>query len=310
LSSRQWYQKFGNNKGTRKGREGGRIRWVVDSHAAPPLRNLQRVDWHYKVNPYRELAFYVPETCVTVICEQAKPLWQWKYFYAISQVQQGYFQWVANKKNGFYVPVSSYLLDRVLGSKYYAQILRDLVDWGILKPPRYGQLSIIDGECTSTKNSYAFEEIHRSKTAKLVYENPSRALKVQEFKQAHLEEVFSYSPNSKHLFESMTKTTIEAEAAMGLIDDIEEATAHMIDSHRRSVEHIHNGNLYLSADYKTGRLFMNVSNLWKDLRPFLRLEGETLVEFDISNSQPTFAVSLYPSDSQERESYVSLVRSG
>lgn len=49
---------------------------------------------------------------------------------------------------------------------------------------------------------------------------------------------------------------------------------------------IENGEIFYSVDNTSGRFHSNVTNLGKDLRPFLRVNGEPLVNIDIKNSQP------------------------
>jgi len=53
-----------------------------------------------------------------------------------------------------------------------------------------------------------------------------------------------------------------------------------------SATRIINEDIYYSIDQTSGRFHSNVTNLAKGLRPYLRVNGEPLVNIDIKNSQP------------------------
>jgi hypothetical protein len=51
--------------------------------------------------------------------------------------------------------------------------------------------------------------------------------------------------------------------------------------------------LHGTSDDKTGRFFSNITNLPRDLRPYLRIDCEKTVEIDIKTAQPLFLITLY-----------------
>jgi len=53
-----------------------------------------------------------------------------------------------------------------------------------------------------------------------------------------------------------------------------------------SAVRIHNGEIFYSIDNTSGRFHSNITNLAKELRPYLRINGEPLCNIDIKNSQP------------------------
>ncbi len=53
-----------------------------------------------------------------------------------------------------------------------------------------------------------------------------------------------------------------------------------------SARRIENGDIFYSIDSTSQRFHSNVTNMKKDLRPFLRVQNEPLVNIDIKNSQP------------------------
>jgi hypothetical protein len=305
----------GNNKGTGKGmgKENDSLITALPATPVPSIlfhKSLQQVKRTKNRNDHSELFFYVPISSALIVVQRSKPSEQWKYFYAINQLQTAYFQYKANASNGFYAPLSARLLDRVLGWRYYRRIIRDLVNWGVFTPPKYGKVSEIDGQIVREKNSYALREPHRSKTIKLLFHCPNRALKAKEAKDKQLQAIFKNHPNLEHVYNTMQNTTIDSQAAMQLIDDLENATKHQIDCYRRSVEKIDIQDFYLFVGKKTSRAFNNVSNLWSDLRSYLRIEGEKVSEYDIANSQPLLASTLYPEGSKERQRYLDVVLNG
>lgn len=101
----------------------------------------------------------------------------------------------------------------------------------------------------------------------------------------------------------------------------------------RSATRIINSDIFYSIDSTSGRFHSNITNMAKGLRPFLRINGEPLVNLDIKNSQPflstilltdpgkisymtkipAFALllqTLKVSLSQDVKKYISLVASG
>jgi len=61
---------------------------------------------------------------------------------------------------------------------------------------------------------------------------------------------------------------------------------------------IENGEIFFSVDNTSGRFHSNVTNLSKELRPFLRIDGEHLVNIDLKNSQPYLSVILLTNPSK------------
>lgn len=52
-------------------------------------------------------------------------------------------------------------------------------------------------------------------------------------------------------------------------------------------------DFYCKEDSKGGRIYHNISNLKREYRKYLQLDGQHLVELDISNSQPFFSLPLF-----------------
>jgi hypothetical protein len=58
------------------------------------------------------------------------------------------------------------------------------------------------------------------------------------------------------------------------------------DKNLQSAIRIMNGDIFHTVDNTSGRYHSNITNMAKGLRPFLRINGEPLVNIDIKNSQP------------------------
>jgi hypothetical protein len=80
------------------------------------------------------------------------------------------------------------------------------------------------------------------------------------------------------------------------------------------IDLIANGGFFFSVDDKAGRAHHNLSNLAADIRPFVTLNDQPLVQVDISNSQPLFLYLTLSSsqniDSSESDYMRELVTTG
>lgn len=298
-----------NIKGKRiKGKSSPNRNWIsATKHHLHPLLpdNIRIVRWDYAIDPLREIVFYVPLSALTTLLkEKVKDLW--KHLYILNQIQQAYFQYRANENNGYYVSLSSRFLNKVL--RRYRTIIDRLISLGIVTE-RKGRFFGVDGRLKRTQNEFAMAPEHRTATVRLSYFNPKRAKTAHRRHQQQILNAIGDDPNRKHIYETMKKTTILPQS-MKFIDELQGATEHQLGCYRRSVEAIHNGEHYMITDYKTGRLFNNFTNLWSDLREFLRIEGEGVAEIDIANSQPLLAANLYPEDSEEKQKYLTIVLEG
>lgn len=70
-------------------------------------------------------------------------------------------------------------------------------------------------------------------------------------------------------------------------DDVERFNAYQASATR-----IINQDFFYSVDSTSGRFHSNLSNMPKDLRPFARIQGESLVNLDIKNSQPYLSTKI------------------
>lgn len=98
-------------------------------------------------------------------------------------------------------------------------------------------------------------------------------------------------PTRKNLREQLWRVRVKFEDARTLLAGLplnDEGHADTLSC----LERLHEEDWYFVAD-RQGRVHHNVSCLKRELRQFLRVDGEPLVELDISNSQPLFCGLTY-----------------
>jgi hypothetical protein len=74
-----------------------------------------------------------------------------------------------------------------------------------------------------------------------------------------------------------------------------------------SIERIRAGEIFITVNTTNNRLDSNITNLPKELLPHITINGEHLIEMDISNSQPFFSACLFnptPKVEQVMEEYL------
>jgi hypothetical protein len=59
-----------------------------------------------------------------------------------------------------------------------------------------------------------------------------------------------------------------------------------------AITRINNGDFFHTIDSTGGRYHSNITNLPKELRPYLRIKGERLINLDLKNSQPYLSILL------------------
>lgn len=197
-----------------------------------------------------------------------------------------------------------------LGSRFLGGFIRlndvkrvkeDLIKWGIIETDNH----YIKGEkCIGFRltEQYRREKVHC--VPALYPKTKSVDLETEETKQLKESEIMKY------LEDNLKKLTIEPQALKLLENEFNKS----VESYNYgfiSYHLIKDKNWFFSADKNTGRVFHNVANLSKELRPFLRYGGASLAEVDVSNCQPMLLFSLYQGEqSAESERYKDIVENG
>jgi len=116
-------------------------------------------------------------------------------------------------------------------------------------------------------------------------------------------------PEHRYIYCWLKRTTL-ADEVLGVLSKTTFDSVTQQDFYERSVEMIQKKQFSFSVGRISGRVFNNVTNLPRGLRPFLRIDGRPLAEIDISASQPLLLSQLYAPDEWERLEYLEMVLSG
>lgn len=171
------------------------------------------------------------------------------------------------------VPLMSKLLERVLGSRHYAAILR-LAE----------QLQIIERE-------HSYEVGKRSKGCRL-----TDKYRHQPHKRYHITDTNLLS-RLEHLKDDMHAGAI-LPVHKHLTRFLEQVdfdcpNLSLLGQYDSQALAIQDGNWWVNACDSFGwRFHSNLTNLKRELRPYLRYQGESLCNIDIANSQPLFLAAL------------------
>lgn len=220
-------------------------------------------------------------------------------------------------------PLSMAYINRIVpqGQFYMTGLIElDIID-------RFGQY--IPGEACY---QYDFATAYKSKYISLPLDNAKLILRIEtvwkELQKEASRTIWGHSEQTRYL----RQLTIEPEA-LQFIETNYTADTHKFNCAEASVTRILNGDIFYSIDTTSKRFHSNVTNLDKDLRQYLRINGERLVNADIKNSQPylstiiltnpgkvswmtenpAFALllqTLKVSTNQDVKNYISLVISG
>jgi hypothetical protein len=105
----------------------------------------------------------------------------------------------------------------------------------------------------------------------------------------HAERPKSLTGVHRYLFDHLRNVRIDAEAALDAVGSLAESDASPI--HETAVWFIQDGQFRLET-CRFGRVHTNLTNLKRELRRFLHVDGRPLVNLDIRNSQPLVFASI------------------
>lgn len=118
------------------------------------------------------------------------------------------------------------------------------------------------------------------------------------------------NPDTKWLYESLKSSKLNKERAIDLFNSLKFKSRHHKNLVKTMLMSILNDNYYITVDKKTERVFSNYTNIMKEFRDLIEIDGQTTAEVDIANSQPALLATLYPYDCEERTRYIQLVKDG
>lgn len=90
----------------------------------------------------------------------------------------------------------------------------------------------------------------------------------------------------KFLFNNLNKVSINHTKAIKCINENYSGDPDIYNAYKISVDYIQDKTFFFKVDNTAGRVHTNITNLSRELRRFLKFDRKSLINIDISNSQP------------------------
>ena len=231
----------------------------------------------------------------------------WRLYYVLWVIYRA--RWWTDK--GRFVPLNGAVLQQVLNPRKAKLVLNVLLKIGVIETDNHYRVArqTADGKSKGYRftSDYNCTKFRLVRAGEIDYERISKRLRIREEK-----ELTELRPEHRYLFDCLKRVTIcdEARNVIPPRDLLEVWPEDKEDFYERSIEFIQTGQWFFKVGAITGRVFTNVANLPRELRPYLRLDGRRLAEIDISACQPLLLSELYPHDSTEKEKFLEIVLSG
>ena len=162
--------------------------------------------------------------------------------------------------------------------------LSGLIDIGIVQRSGFAVIG-------QSSFKYGFTAEYHSKFISLPLNNAKLIRRIDkvhnEFRKVSAKSIRGHSEQSEYL-----KLLTIAPGYNEYIESHYTAETDKYNSIVGSATRIINNDIFYSIDSTSGRFHSNITNMAKGLRPFLRINGEPLVNIDIKNSQPYLSTIL------------------
>ena len=181
------------------------------------------------------------------------------------------------RKDGQGVRLKAEYLRNFVGRKKLVNVRQDLEDHGVIE--------VVKKSCTGKSFEYRFAANFRTQKVRRYTPTDTRLIKkLREYRSG--EDKKLTCPTRRHLRKQLMRVKIDFDAARNELENLD-LTAEGHASCLNCLIRLHEQDWYFVAD-KYGRVHHNISCLKRELRQYLRVDGESLVELDIANSQPLF----------------------
>ncbi|MFH1196969.1 MAG: hypothetical protein V1720_14825 [bacterium] len=198
-----------------------------------------------------------------------------KYSYIITLI---YYGRIFNKEleSDSFIPLNGKILLRLLGGRYKA-FINYLLNQNILETDgRY-----IIGE--KSKGYRLTKQFREQKSKEVTIKDEKLLSKISMFKEMQKKQI--KLDHHFYLYNCLQDVTIQYDEAKYFIErNVTDCCQYV--SYNISVDMIESKSFFFTVDSTAGRVHNNITNLSRDLRPFLRWNDKGLVEIDIANSQP------------------------
>lgn len=169
------------------------------------------------------------------------------------------------------------------GDKY----LKGLIDLNVIQ--RSGLA--IKGECSF---KYCFSSVYKSKFIFMPLINPKLILRIEKAHQDLKKGKRKFLKNHCEQIKFLKRLSIDPEC-INFINSNYSKDSDRYNNATASVTRIMNKDFFYCVDITSGRFHSNITNMPKEIRPFLRINGKPLVNIDIKNSQPYLSILLLTS---------------
>ena len=179
-------------------------------------------------------------------------------------------------KNDNYTSLKMIYIKKLVpqGDKY----LMALIDLGIIKRSGYYTPRV-------ASYKYNFAPEYESKYLRFPLNSAKLIRRIEtaqkEFRNEAAKSVRRHSEQTKYLRRLLIDPEYEKFIESNYIQEMDQYNCIL-----SSATKIINGDIFFSIDSTSGRFHSNVTNMAKELRPFLRINNEPLINIDIKNSQP------------------------
>ncbi|MDQ7818374.1 MAG: hypothetical protein RDU14_15210 [Melioribacteraceae bacterium] len=198
-----------------------------------------------------------------------------KYYFILTFIFYGNLKDKRNEVKSF-IELNSLFLKSIIGGRYKTY-LQHLIDLGVIETDNFYVVK------TKSKG-YRLTEKYRNVKAKQVEITDKNILQNYAKLKRRCSNGISLKQH-KYILSCLEQIEIQYEEAKYFI----ESTITNIDeyfSYSYSIDLIKAKDWFFVVDKTAGRIHNNITNLSKNLRPFLRYQNQNLVEIDIANSQP------------------------
>lgn len=201
-----------------------------------------------------------------------------KYYYFIHKIYEEKLFDCRYEKDSF-IKLHGRTLRSIIGERSYYPIRDNLVSKGIIE----------------VNHNYSINEFSKSYRLTDTY----RGIKHRQIKlidEKILERIYRHKHSTlinippgaeyKFLFNNLHKININHTEAVNFINSNYSYDPDILNSYMISVDYIKEKEFFYHVDKTANRVHTNVSNLSRELRPFLTYKGRRLINIDIKNSQP------------------------
>lgn len=215
-----------------------------------------------------------------------------------------YYQFISRKASASFISLSRNYLYCLLG-KNYKQIINFLSQKEILiiKKGKSGKETYVAKNFVNGNNSL----IAQSKQYKILKPFNSKKINLQIFDDRlckkleqikHKKEVEILNSQYSNLYRHLKSVSLHPSTKDKVQElyDNKEITKQQFKKYNQQINSINSGNFYFEYQNRVNRLFTNISNLSKKLKPYLQNSyNDELIEIDIVNSQPFLLNLILPS---------------